>query len=547
MLTRASSYAAVCEAFEWRLPARFNIGVDVCDKHVAAGRGGALALIHLDHDGTERRYDFAEVARLSNRLANVLLGHGLARGDRVAVLLPQTAETALAHVAAYKAGLVAMPLFTLFGAEALEHRLSDSGARALITDRAGVAKLAEIRDRLPELRLVLATDADRLDGTVGFWPALERASDAFDPVDSGPDDPALLAYTSGTTGPPKGALHGHRVLLGHMPGMEFLHEFMPRPDDLFWTPADWAWMGGLYDVLMPAWRCGIPVLAHRAPRFDPEYAFRLMSKYRVRNAFLPPTALKLMRQVPDPGRHRLTLRSMFSGGESLGAELLDWGREVFGVTMNEGYGQTECNLVLGNCAAIMAVRPGSMGRAVPGHRVAVLDDQGQPRPSGEVGEVCVRRPDPVMLIEYWREPQATRDKYVGDWLRTGDLARCDAEGYFWYVGRTDDLITSSGYRIGPGEIEECLLRHPAVAMAAAVGVPDPLRTEVIKAFIVATPEATPGEALAEEIRNHVRTRLSAHEAPRLIEFVDALPLTATGKIMRRVLRDRAISAKDAEN
>jgi acetyl-CoA synthetase len=551
MLTRADSYEAVRAAFRWRVPARYNIGVDVCDKHVAAGRGDDLALIYLDPAGAERRFTFGDVERLSNRLANALLGRGLARGDRVGVLLPQAPETAIAHVAAYKAGLVAVPLFTLFGEEALAYRLADSGARALVTDRASLVKLAAIRDRLPELELVLIADGDRLAdeaGSVGFWPALEAAADAFRPVDSAADDPALIIYTSGTTGPPKGALHTHRVLLGHMPGAEFYYEFPPQPGDRFWTPADWAWIGGLFDSLLPAWRCGIPVVAHRARKFDPEHAFHVMAKYRVRNAFLPPTALKLMRQVPAATRRReLALRSVISGGESLGAELLDWGRAVLGVTVNEIYGQTECNLVLGCCAAIMAVRPGAIGRVVPGHEVTVLDEAGASVEAGAVGEICVRRPDPVMLLEYWRNGQATRDKFAGDWLKTGDLARRDEDGYFWYVGRTDDVITSAGYRIGPGEIEECLIKHPAVAMAAAVGVPDPVRTEVVKAFIVPAAGVVPDEALAQEIRDYVRIRLAAHEYPRLVEFVDELPLTATGKIMRRVLRDREIAKRKASD
>jgi acetyl-CoA synthetase len=565
MLTRGESYDAVRAAFRWQVPARYNIGVDVCDKHVAAGRGDDLALIYLDPAGAARRFTFRDIQRLSNRLANALMGRGLERGNRIGVLLPQAPETAIAHVAAYKAGLVAVPLFTLFGEDALEYRLGDSGARALVTDRANLVKLAAIRDRLPNLELVLTADGDRLDdaaGATGFWPALEAAADAFTAVDTAADDPAIIIYTSGTTGPPKGALHAHRVLLGHMPGAEFYYEFPPQPGDRFWTPADWAWIGGLFDSLLPAWRCGIPVVAHRARKFDPEHAFALMAKYEVRNAFLPPTALKLMRQVPDAARrHDLALRSVISGGESLGAELLDWCRAALGVTVNEIYGQTECNLVLGCCAAIMQVRPGSMGLAVPGHEVAVMDGDGQAVAPGTTGEVCVRRPDPVMLLEYWRNPAATRDKFTGDWpppmsgsaqhpvgggwLRTGDLARRDEGGYFWYVGRTDDVITSAGYRIGPGEVEECLLKHPAVAMAAAVGVPDPVRTELVKAFIVPAAGVTPGEALADEIRAYVKTRLAAHEYPRLIEFVDELPLTATGKIMRRVLRQREIAKQTA--
>jgi acetyl-CoA synthetase len=285
----------------------------------------------------------------------------------------------------------------------------------------------------------------------------------------------------------------------------------------------------------------VPVLAHRFRKFDPEGAFELMARHRVRNTFLPPTALKMMRQVPDPqARHAYALRSIGSGGESLGAELVDWGRETFGLTISEFYGQTECNLMLGNCPSIMPIKPGSMGRPIPGHDVRLIDADGQVLAPGETGEVAVRRPDPVMFLEYWGNPEATRDKFIGDWLLTGDLARQDADGYFWFEGRTDDIITSAGYRIGPGEIEECLMNHPAVALAAAVGVPDPVRTETVKAFIVLAPDRAPSDALGQEIRDFVRDRLAAHEYPRAVEFVDELPMTATGKIKRRDLRQREI-------
>ena len=373
------------------------------------------------------------------------------------------------------------------------------------------------------------------DGAVAYGPALARATDAFTPVDTLADDPAVIIYTSGTTGPPKGALHAHRVLLGHLPGVEFPQEFFPQPGDRFWTPADWAWIGGLIDVLLPALHHGVPVVAHRFTKFEPQKAFDLIQRFRIRNAFLPPTALKLMRQIPDarcPG-----MRSIGSGGESLGTELLDWGREVFGFTINEFYGQTECNLVVGNCASILPVRPGSMGKPIPGHEVAIVDDQGLAVSPGETGNIAVRRGDPVMFLGYWGKPEATEAKFVGDWMLTGDLGRLDADGYLYYVGRDDDVITSAGYRIGPGEIEDCLSGHPAVAMAAVIGVPDPIRTQAIKACIVLAEGYQPSDELRVDIQNHVRQRLAAHEYPRIVEFVDALPMTATGKIMRRVLRD----------
>ena len=536
MLHKAASYEEVVGGFRWQVPEFYNIGVDVCDRHATGA--GRLALIFQDESGAVRRYSFDDIKALSNRFANVLTAHGLARGDRLGILLPQAPETAVAHVAAYKAGLIAVPLFTLFGEDALEYRLSNSGAAALVTDRAGLAKIAAIRDRLPALHHVYAIDGPE-SGTHDFAALLARASDAFVPLATRADDPALIIYTSGTTGNPKGALHAHRVLLGHLPGVELPHEFFPQKGDLFWTPADWAWIGGLIDVLLPSWHHGMPVLAYRARKFDPDEAFALMARHGVRNVFLPPTALKLMRQSDRGGRRPgLALRTVASGGETLGGELLDWGRATFGLTVNEFYGQTECNLLVGNAAGLFPVRPGSMGRAIPGHDIRIVDPEGRPVARGETGLVGVRRPDPVMFLEYWGNPAATAAKFAGEFLITGDLARQDADGYFWFVGRTDDLITSAGYRIGPAEIEDCLMKHPAVALAAAIGVPDALRTELVKAFLVLKPGRAASADLAREIQEFVKVRLAAHEYPRLVEFVDALPMTTTGKIIRRALRER---------
>jgi len=328
------------------------------------------------------------------------------------------------------------------------------------------------------------------------------------------------------------------VLLGHLPGVELSHDLAPQPGDRFWTPADWAWIGGLYDVLLPAWHHGIPVVSHRFAKFNAEAAFQLIDDYGVRNAFISPTALKMMRAVPNPrARWRLQMRSIASGGESLGSELLQWGRETFALTINEFYGQTECNMVVASCARLGAQRPGHMGRAVFGHQVAVVDAQGALAPAGTPGEIAVRRPDPVMFLGYWNNPSATTQKFAGDWMRTGDQAVLDAEGYFRFIGREDDVITSAGYRIGPGEVEDCLLRHPAVQLAAVIGVPDQLRTEVVKAFVVLREGISGDETLVRELQDHVRSQLSAHEYPRIIEFRNQLPFTTTGKIVRRELRE----------
>jgi acetyl-CoA synthetase len=362
-------------------------------------------------------------------------------------------------------------------------------------------------------------------------------ADEFAPLDTGADDPAVIIYTSGTTGNPKGALHAHRVLLGHLPVVELSHDFFPQPGDLFWTPADWAWIGGLFDVLMPSWYHGVPVLAHRARKFDPAAALDLMARHRVRNTFLPPTALKLIRQsgLTHPG---LALRSVASGGETLGASLLDWAEATLGCVPNEFYGQTECNVVACNDSRLFPVRPGSLGRPGPGHDVQIVDAAGSPLPAGEVGDIGVRRGDPVMFLRYWNNPAATAAKFAGEFLLTGDQGRQDADGYIWFVGRADNLITSAGYRIGPSEIEDCLAKHPAVAMAAVVGVPDPVRTELVKAWIVLRPGFDAADALAREIQDFVKTRLAAHEYPRRIAFVEALPMTATGKIIHKDLRAR---------
>lgn len=541
MLTHASTYGELRERFSWRVPARYNMGVDVCDKW-AQQDPGRLALIYVTASGEVSEYSFGRLRELSNRLANLLRQSGVERGDRVAVLLPQCPEAAFGHIAVHKLGAISIPLFTLFGAEALEFRLRDSGACSVITDARGAARLAELRASLPDLKNVFCVDGP---DPAGRDLAAEMAgcSDVFEPVDTAADDPALIIYTSGTTGQPKGALHAHRVLLGHLPGVEMSHDLLPQEGDRIWTPADWAWIGGLLDVLMPALHHGVAVVARRFEKFDPEAAFQFMQDFGVRNAFIPPTALKMLRSVPEPEkRWKLRLRSIASGGESLGTELLEWGRRSLGVTINEFYGQTECNMVVSGCSLLEPPVEGVMGWPVPGHDVAIVDDQGRPLSDGEQGNIAVRSPDPVMFLGYWNNPAATRAKFAGDWLLTGDVGYRRPDGRLCFVGRNDDVITSSGYRIGPGEIEDCLLRHPAVQMAAVVGKPDPLRTEIVMAYVVLKSGFDSQPALAAELKEWVRSRLAAHEYPREVEFVDSLPMTTTGKVIRHELRKRAIES-----
>ena len=535
MLPEAAPYDTLRRRFRWIVPERFNMGVAACDAW-AAREPDKIAIIEWRR-GELVNHTYDAMRRASNRLALSLATRGVSRGDRVAILLPQCPETVVAHLAIYKLGAIALPLAALFGIDALQYRLTDSGAGAVITDAVGLAKLRLIAPRPPSLRLIYTTDEQDGDA-IGLHADLRGRSDQFAAVDTCSNDAALMIYTSGTTGQAKGALHAHRVLLGHVPGVQFPHEFLPQPCDRIWTPADWAWAGGLLNVLMPSLYLGVPVVCRRFDRFDPEAALALIDQAGIRNAFIPPTALRMLRSIPRPRqKYGLHLRTLASGGEALGAEVYEWGREAFGLTINEFYGQTECNLVLASCAAIGVSRAGAIGRAVPGHDVAVLRNDGTVCDIEEMGQIAVRRPNPVLFMGYWNAPQATAAKFIGDWMTTGDLARQDADGYIRFTGRDDDVITSSGYRIGPGEIEDCLLRHPAVLNAAAVGKPDALRTEIVKAFIVLREGYAESDALAAEISAFVRKRLSAHEYPREIAFVANLPLTTSGKVIRRLLRD----------
>jgi acetyl-CoA synthetase len=532
-------YEALYRAFRWDVPARYNIARDCCGKW-AAEAPSRTALLWEDESGASATYTFGELQLAANRLSNALAALGVGRGDRVALLLPQRPEMAIAYLAIFQMGAIALPLSHLFGPEALEYRMSHAGASVAIVEPTTIANLWAIKDKLPGLRHVIGVGGASESNVHNFDSLLEKAKSEFECVDTSADDPSLIIYTSGTTGAPKGALHAHRVLLGNIPGFAYSHDFFPQERDVFWSPADWAWAGGLFDALLPSWHFGIPVLGYRG-KFDAEKAYYLLEKYGIRNTFLFPTALKLMmKAVPRPReKYRLNLRSIMSAGESVGVTVLDWAKEELGVTINEMFGQTEINYVVGNCQAAWPVKPGSIGRPYPGHEVAVIDETGHELPPGELGEIAIKRnDDPVFFLEYWKNEKATREKFIGDWATTGDQGRMDEDGYLWYQGRSDDVIKSAGYRIGPAEIESCLVKHPAVANAAVIGKPDEARGAIVKAFIVLQPGFSGNEKLIEEIQGHVRGRLAPYEYPREIEFIDALPMTTTGKVQRKELRKR---------
>ena len=534
-------YREICDAFHWQVPPRFNMAWECCGRW--ARERHRFAMYYEDDAGATGAYTYWDLQQQANRLSNALGALGVKQGDRVAIILPQRPETAIAHIACYQMGAVAMPLSILFGPDALEYRLQNSEAVAALADGVSLPNLAQVRDNCPLLKHVIGVAGARESNVHAWDQLLEKAAPRFARVDTAAEDPAVLIYTSGTTGPPKGASAAHRSLLGNLPGFQHSQDMFPQEGDLFWSPADWAWTGGLMDALLPTLYYGYPILGYRG-RFDPEKAFYLMQKYAVTNTFLFPTALKMMmKSVAAPrDKYDLALRSIMSAGEALGETVFAWCRDALGVTVNEMFGQTEINYIVGNSHTLWPAKAGSMGRPYPGHRVAVIDDDGNVLPAGEIGDVAVNRfwregeRDAVFFLGYWKNDAATQSKYSGDWCRTGDLAKTDADGYLWYQGRADDVFKSAGYRIGPSEIENCLVRHPAVANAAVVPSPDAERGNIVKAFIVLVAGCAPSKDLEVEIQAHVRGKLAPYEYPKEIEFIDALPMTTTGKVQRRVLR-----------
>ena len=547
-MANVDRYDEICAAFRWDVPERFNIGQACCARW--ASDRTRFAMYWEDEDGARAAYTFFDLAQHANRLSNALAARGIGRGDKVALLLPQRPETAIAHVAVYQMGAIAVPLSFLFGPEALEYRLTNSEAKAAIVDPQSLPNLLPVRERCANLAHVVGVAGATAAGVVAWDDFVDGASRHFTPVDTRADDPALLIYTSGTTGPPKGALMPHRCLIGNVPGFTHSHDGYPQPGDLFWSPADWAWTGGLMDALLPALYFGQPIVGYRG-RFDPQRAFRLIERYQIRNTFLFPTALKLMMKAYPRPRDvfDIDLRSIMSAGESVGTAVFEWARDALGVTINEMFGQTEMNYIVGNSHTLWPAKPGSMGRPYPGHRIAVIDDDGREVPRGEPGDVAINRYapdgtlDPIFFIEYFGNPEGTRKKYSGDWCRTGDVAVQDEDGYLWYEGRADDMFKAAGYRIGPSEIENCLVRHPAVANAAVVPSPDEVRGNIVKAFIVLAPGYAASTELEADIAQHVRKHLAPYEYPKEIEFVDALPMTTTGKVQRKVLRERELERK----
>ncbi|MCG7494742.1 AMP-binding protein [Thalassobius sp. Cn5-15] len=517
MLPRVDSYGALYRDFRWQVPERLNMAVQVCDDWAA--RAPDRVAIRDVSSGAAEVVTYGCLRQMADSLAHQLVAHGVSRGDRVGVLRTQSAWTAAAHIACWKIGAISIPLFKLFGVEALLTRLEDAGVGVVIADPDATEGLVEWLKGANRQALVAEE--------------ITLTDQPFEAADTDAEDPAVLIYTSGTTGSPKGALHAHRMLIGHLPGVEMSHDFLGSEGDCIWTPADWAWIGGLFDVLMPGLALGVPVVATRMGKFTADECQRIIAAGSVRNVFFPPTALRMLKAE---GAVIAGLRTVASGGEPLGAEMLDWGQEAFGVAINEFYGQTECNMVATSSGALFEARPACIGKPAPGFQIAILDDQGQVT-QGE-GEVAIKRGAASMMLGYWKRPQETEAKFIGDWMLTGDRGMWDGD-FLRFVGREDDVITSAGYRIGPSEIEDGLLKHPAVATVGVVGKPDPLRTEIVKAYVVLKPDFAASDALAQDLQAFAKTRIAAHAYPREIAFLSELPMTVTGKVIRKKLKQRA--------
>ena len=534
-----TSYEEICEKFSWDIPTHFNIADAVCDRW--ADDPNRIAITHESLDGGVIDYSFTQIKAYSNQLANLFGELGLQAGDRVLVMLTQSPECAISHIGCFKAGIVSCLASVLFGPDAIKHRLVGSDAKVCITNRANLGKITEIRDHCPSLEHIIVTDDTGSSEAMPFWKTLSNQPESFCNIVTRAEDTAWISYTSGTTGQPKGVLMPHRLLLGNKPLFEYYYDYGPKEHDVLWSPADWAWIAGLINILLIGWYSGCRVVSTDMQGFNAQDAFRILGQHNITVSLLTPTVLKLMRQVDGEVAQDIDLRVVLSGGEAVGKELALWADKRFGLTISEGFGQTECNGMIGTNPRLMEVRHGSLGKAMPGSICAIVDDNGEEVETGTKGNIAIMRPHPAMFSGYLDNPEASAAKFVGDWMITGDLGEQDADGYLWFHGRIDDVITSSGYRIGPTEIEDCLLKSDAVQLAAVIGVPDEQRTELVKAFVVLAAGFEPNEALAESLKQLVRQHLAKHEVPRLIEFVTALPMTTTGKIMRRALRDQEIA------
>jgi len=526
---------------QWRIvwPDTVNIFHMTVGKYLEDSSRNNTAMIFENTDGTVETMTFTDVDNTSTNLAAALQQLGYGKGDLIGLHTGQHPDTAVAHMAVCKLGAVAVTLSQLYGPQSLQHALNDCKLKVLLTSEEAWSTLRDDAASLfPHLEHVLLRNPVAEEIDLGTALTDSSNSRSFSPDFGAADDPALLMYTSGSTGKPKGILHGHRILAAYTPSINLFFDLAMEQDNaVYWSPSDWAWVGGLLDMLFPAWMAGRPI-ATSLDRFTAEYAYGFMARHKVTHTFLAPTAIKRLAQHKTPReQYELSLRYICTGGEALASETLNWAENSLGVVCNEFYGLTEVNHLIGNCASLYPRIPGSMGRAYPGHRVFLVDSNGEQVAGGEVGEIVTLADSPTRFLGYLNNKEQEDGMRLGKYLRTRDLAVRDDNGYFWYKGRSDDLIKSSGFRIGPAEIEECLLAHTSVADVAIVAKPDADRGSIVKAFVKLRAGEQQSDAMIDSLCNHVRTQLAGYKTPREVEFVDDFVMTSSGKINRRILRE----------
>ena len=525
------SVASSPRPFEWQVPAEFNFGCDVVD--VFAADRGRLALLYVREDGSSERYTFWDMQQRSNRFANALAGLGVRRGDPVLIMLPRVPEWQVAFVACLKLGALAIPCTASLRASDVRYRATHSGARGIVTTRAGADEVESVAAECPDLAIRVAVDAPA--GWVDFHAAERRASRHLARVVTGSREPAICFYTSGTTKEPKAVLHAHAYTFAHRYTGRFWLDL--RRTDLHWTTSDTGWAKAAWGVLFGPWSEGVAVLMYGG-RFDPERELSILAEHEVSVFCAPPTEYRMLVKQ-ELARWKLPrLRHCVGAGEPLNPEVITAWKDAYNLLIHDGYGQTETIPLVANLPG-MPVRPGSMGRAFPGHEIGIIDEEARSLPPGDIGDLAVRGHPPSLFLEYWKSPEESSACRRGDWYVTGDRAYADADGYFWFVGRADDVIISAGYRIGPFEVESALLTHPAVLESAVVAAPDAVRGSIVKAFVVLRPGVEPSASLARELQDHVKRVTAPYKYPREVEFLEALPKTVSGKIRRVELRDRA--------
>ena len=535
-LSRYGSYREAYDQFEWNVPETFNIADVICGRWADRDNGKRrVALFYEDETGSTETYTFWQTQRIANGVSNMLEGVGAMRGTRVGIVLPQRPETLFANLGVLQMGGISVPLSVLYGTEGLRYRLEHSQTQIAIVDRQRADVLDELRDDLNHLETIITIDdPDEIDGQ-SWENRLATASRNYETIKTNAEDSAYIIYTSGTTGEPKGAHHAHRKLLGYIPGWQMINEF-PGDEAVHYTPSGWSWVGGLFAVVWGAWYHGQPVVGYGG-QFDPETVYGLMERYGVTNPLLTSTMIRMLKGI-DHTEYDLDVRVVPSGGEKVTEDIFAYVEEEWDAVVNEIYGQTECNFLVGTNHELMDVNREASGKPCPGHEVAIIDEAvGGRKEPGEIGHIAVKHPDPSMLLDYWNQPDLTDELFVGDWMKTGDVGSYDEDGFIYYEGRADDVIITSGYRVSPLEVEECLREHEAVNDAVVVGVEDEERGTIVKTFVKPTLGTDRSDELIASLQQFVKEREAAYKYPREIEFVDEFPTTVSGKIQRHKLID----------